>query len=153
MLLLTLGLAAGLPAFARPDRIPPGQQKRDRAPDLVTPTHSDSQSGFTLTPRQIDLLLQVLRDDPFDGNIIEPDLRRAALSQATLPPGIRKQLARGKPLPPGLANKFVVMPNRLNTYLGLPSDRDVQVAVVGRQVVLLDPLSSLVLEVLIDVLS
>lgn len=66
-----------------------------------------------------------------------------------LPPGIAKQLARGKPLPPGLA-KQQVPPAQVRT---LPPARDgFEYVVVAGKVVLIETATQVVHDILTDVL-
>ena len=63
-----------------------------------------------------------------------------------LPPGIRKNLARGKPLPPGIAKKFAppAMVSRLPAYPGH------EWRVVGTDLVLVVIATAVVVDVLLD---
>jgi hypothetical protein len=65
-----------------------------------------------------------------------------------LPPGIRKNLARGKPLPPGIARK--VAPQGLQSGLGLPSGYEL--VEVGLDVLLVEVATSVIHDVLRDVI-
>ena len=65
-----------------------------------------------------------------------------------LPPGIRKRLARGKPLPPGIAKK--VAPAGLRSGLRLPYGY--QVFEVGLDVLLVEVATSIVHDILTDVI-
>lgn len=65
-----------------------------------------------------------------------------------LPPGIRKQIMRGKPLPPGIAKRelspdLIVLAPRL--------DRGYSYALVGPSIVVLNP-AGLVVDILVDVI-
>jgi len=51
----------------------------------------------------------------------------------TLPPGIAKNVARGKPLPPGIAKK--ALPADLVRTLGTRAGRDITFSIVGDRVV------------------
>ena len=64
-----------------------------------------------------------------------------------LPPGIAKNVARGKPLPPGIAKK--ALPADLVLTLGPRAERDVTFAVVGDRVVAMK--SGLVIDVMVGV--
>lgn len=66
-----------------------------------------------------------------------------------LPPGIRKRLARGKALPPGIAMTRV--PDGLRTALSLPSGYEL--VEVGLDVVLVEVATQVVHDVLKDVFS
>jgi len=81
------------------------------------------------------------------------EARRFALlhdfgGQKPLPPGIRKNLMRGKPLPPGIAKKRLPDP-----YLAwLPSRPGYEWRPYGTDLVLVSPSSGLVAHVIVDVL-
>jgi Ni/Co efflux regulator RcnB len=64
--------------------------------------------------------------------------------QQALPPGIRKNLARGKPLPPGIAKKMLPTPylSRLPVYPGY------EWGMVGSDLVLIQAASGLIADVL-----
>ena len=65
-----------------------------------------------------------------------------------LPPGIRKNLARGKPLPPGIAKQ--VLPSALEDLLpGRPGYQRVQ---VGLDVLLVEVATGVIHDVLMDVI-
>jgi len=64
-----------------------------------------------------------------------------------LPPGIAKKLARGKPLPPGIAKK-VLPPDLVAVLPPSPYQR----VLVGPNVVLLDPGTGLVVDILLNIL-
>ena len=61
-----------------------------------------------------------------------------------LPPGIRKNLARGKPLPPGIAKKFA--PDGLRSRVRLPVGYEIME--VGLDVLLVEIATSVVQEIL-----
>ena len=63
-----------------------------------------------------------------------------------LPPGIRKNLARGKPLPPGIAKK--VAPAGLRSRLRVPDGY--QIIEVGLDVLLVEIATSIVHDILMD---
>ena len=66
-----------------------------------------------------------------------------------LPPGIRKNLARGKPLPPGIAKQYAPAPmvSRLPVHPGH------EWRVVGTDLVLVAIATAIVVDVLLDVFS
>ncbi|MBL1175258.1 hypothetical protein [Pantanalinema sp. GBBB05] len=68
----------------------------------------------------------------------------------SLPPGIQKQLMRGKGLPPGIAKKLLVLPKQVNTYINLPTQYEL--AVVGSNVVLLDQARLTVVDLITNIL-
>jgi len=63
-----------------------------------------------------------------------------------LPPGIRKRLARGKPLPPGIAKK--VAPAGLRSRIRLPDGYEI--VEVGLDVLLVEVATSIVHDILMD---
>ena len=66
-----------------------------------------------------------------------------------LPPGIAMNLARGKPLPPGIAKKL--LPSDLLTRL--PSYPGYEYRIVGNDVVLVDTTTNIVTDVLTNILK
>ena len=66
----------------------------------------------------------------------------------SLPPGIRKNLARGKPLPPGIAKK--VLPRQLEQ--ALPTHEGFQRLQVGLDVFLVEVATGIIHDVLMDVI-
>ena len=67
---------------------------------------------------------------------------------SALPPGIAKNVARGKPVPPGIAKRGV--PTALSSRLAIPSGYELQT--VGTDVVLIEAGTRIIAEVLKDVL-
>ncbi len=65
-----------------------------------------------------------------------------------LPPGQRKNLGRGKPMPPGIAKRFV--PDALRSSLSVPPKYDV--IVVGWDVLLVEVATGIIHDVLMDVI-
>ena len=66
-----------------------------------------------------------------------------------LPPGIRKNLARGKPLPPGIAKKYAPAP----MVARLPVHAGHEWRVVGTDLVLVAIATAVVVDILLDVFS
>jgi len=87
-------------------------------------------NGFTAGER--DLVVRYYADHPY--------------AAKRLPPEIAKNLARGKPLPPGLAKR--ALPTELATQL--PPRTGFEVSIVGDRVVLLDT-QGLVVDLLVNV--
>ena len=71
-----------------------------------------------------------------------------APAMEALPPGIRKNLARGKPLPPGIAKKTA--PRDLMTRLSVPSGYEV--VEVGLDVFLVEVATQIIHDGLMDVI-
>lgn len=70
------------------------------------------------------------------------------LQPQSLPPGIAKNLARGKPLPPGIAKR--ALPSALQTRL--PSYPGHEVVIVGRDVFLINVATQVIVDILTRVL-
>jgi len=109
-----------------------------------------ASTTYIFTPVQRDELVSIIRGTGSQAYLIT-EAQRLEISRqyASLPPDIRKNLARGKGLPPGIAKRFV-LPTRVNTYLGIPTNRNI--IIVGRNVLLLDPVSDRIVDILLDVL-
>ena len=73
---------------------------------------------------------------------------QAPATTRALPPGIRKNLARGKPLPPGIAKK--TLPSQLETVL--PTRDGYQRVQVGVDVLLVEVATGIIHDVLMDVI-
>lgn len=69
--------------------------------------------------------------------------------QSALPPGIRKNLAKGKPLPPDIAKKSV--PKAM--VAELPQHPGYEWQVVGTDIVLVSIATAVITDILIDVLN
>ncbi|MFD2263389.1 anti-virulence regulator CigR family protein [Lacibacterium aquatile] len=78
------------------------------------------------------------------------DYYRSQPAGKPLPPGIAKNLARGKPLPPGIAKRY--LPGDLLGRLPHRDDRYLRI-VAGRDVLLIEVGSGLILDVLRGVLA
>ncbi|HEV8195540.1 MAG TPA: hypothetical protein VGP87_02780 [Gemmatimonadales bacterium] len=73
--------------------------------------------------------------------------RTHRIAVTPLPPGIARQIARGKPLPPGLARR--PLPREL-VVLVPPPEPGYDYAIVGNQIVMLD-VQGLVVDIQIDI--
>jgi hypothetical protein len=106
---------------------------------------------ISFTSSQRTTLVELVRGTCGCNYLISNSLRTQIQSQSrSLPPGIQKQLARGKGLPPGIAKKLLPLPKQVNTHLNLPSHYDL--AVVGSNVVLVNRVQSVVVDLLVNVL-
>ncbi len=76
--------------------------------------------------------------------------RYPATNVKGLPPGIAKNLARGKPLPPGIAKRY--LPNNLNALLPSPYAGTNRL-IVGNDILLVQVTTGLILDVLNNVLN
>ena len=105
--------------------------------------------SFTSSQRTV--LVDLLRGNCSCSNLVTNSVRNQIVSQArSLPPGIQKQLLRGKGLPPGIAKKLVRLPKQVNTYINLPTDYDL--FVVGSNVVLVNQVNYVVVDFISNVL-
>lgn len=105
-------------------------------------------SSFTTSQRTV--LIDLLRGNCGCNYLLTDATRTQIMSQArSLPPGIQKQLLKGKGLPYGIAKKWVALPKQVNTYINLPSYYDL--VVIGSNVVLLDQVTEVVVDVITNV--
>jgi len=105
----------------------------------------------SFTSVQRTTLIELVRGTCSCNNLITDSLRTQIIGQArSLPPGIQKQLARGKGLPPGIAKKLVPLPKQVNTYLNLPAQYDL--LVVGSNIILVDQVRTVVIDWITNVI-
>lgn len=128
---LVLGLALSNPVIADP---PEGKGKSEKHQKHEKHSKQSSQGH-----RGADLVV----------NLSFTEARRIAVAQravgyAALPPGIRKNLARGKPLPPGIAKRGVPGP----VLAQLPQYPGYEWQVAGSDLVLIAIATAVVAEVL-----
>ncbi|MGL4338200.1 MAG: hypothetical protein ACRCST_15055 [Turicibacter sp.] len=91
-------------------------------------------------------LIDLLRGRDNDYYTLNPRIRIEITNQInSLPPGIQKRLAKGKPLPYGIAKK-VILPQEVNSYLKLP--QDYRIIVLGSSVIVLNSSDNLILDIL-----
>lgn len=121
---LFLALVAVAPASAQVGNSPPGQGVGAGA---------QGQAYFSVEA-------QVIIRSYFQKNPLTPD---------ALPPGIRKQLAKGKPLPPGIAKKALPAPLTKR----LPPVSGYQSFLVGPDVLLVEVASGVVVDIMKGVLK
>jgi len=97
------------------------------------------------------VLVDLLRGNCSCNNLLTSATRTQIVSQArALPPGIQKQLLRGKGLPPGIAKKMVRLPKQVNSYINLPNSYDL--LVVGSNVLLVNQVNYVVVDYISNVL-
>lgn len=105
-------------------------------------------SSFTTNQRTV--LVDLLRGNCGCNYLLTNAVRTQIISQArSLPPGIQKQLLKGKGLPPGIAKKWVVLPKQVNTYVNLPTYYDL--VVIGSNLVLLDQTTEVVVDLITNI--
>jgi hypothetical protein len=106
-------------------------------------------TSFSTSQRTV--LVDLLRGNCSCNNLLTSATRTQIVSQSrSLPPGIQKQLLRGKGLPPGIAKKLVRLPKQVNTHLNLPTSYDL--VVIGSNVLLLDQVNYVVVDYISDVI-
>ena len=92
---------------------------------------------YTFTNQQRIILTDLLRGNCECNYLLSRSQRTQIVRQTrSLPPGIQKQLLRGKGLPPGLAKRWIVLPKQVHSYINLPVQYDL--VVVGSNVLLID---------------
>ena len=85
-----------------------------------------------------------------NSSLIPAPLRSDILANlSSLPPGIQQRLLRGRSLPNGIAKKFN-LPASVPPAVNLPANY--QVVVVGSNVVVIDSVTSVIIDVLTNVL-
>lgn len=120
------------------------------SPRVVVAYNGAIRSGkqtqwVSFTSEQRTVLIDLLRGNCGCNYLLTESVRTQISTQVrSLPPGIQKQLARGKGLPPGWAKKVVVLPKQVNTYVKLPTQYDL--LVVGSQLVVVDQVRSVVVD-------
>ena len=131
-----VALALALPAVAEAKEKGKGKGKHGRNHD----DHhaSDHQSHAVITAGEITIIYDYIRRNG-TGDFGPPQ---------GLPPGIAKNLARGKPLPPGIAKRY--LPQRLVS--ALPPRPGYEWIVVDRDVLLIAVATAIIVDVLTDVL-
>ncbi|XHX76718.1 MAG: hypothetical protein RBJ76_20085 [Stenomitos frigidus ULC029] len=106
-------------------------------------------TSFSTSQRTV--LVDLLRGNCSCNNLLTSATRTQIVRQSrSLPPGIQKQLLRGKGLPPGIAKKLVRLPKQVNTYVNLPASYDL--VVVGSNVLLLDQVNYVVVDYISNVI-
>ena len=121
LILAALALGVSAPAaLAQHGRPPKPQQEQ----------HNQPAQGFTSSEREL----------------ISAYFSKHAEDVTPLPPGIAKNLARGKPLPPGIAKRQ--LPAALKREL--PQREGLEVTIFGDRVVLLEA-SGVVVDILADI--
>ncbi|MEQ8652801.1 MAG: anti-virulence regulator CigR family protein [Kiloniellales bacterium] len=110
--------------------------------------NGNSGSGTTI---QLDDSGLSVRFSNSEIRIINDYYRRyPATNVKGLPPGIAKNLARGKPLPPGIAKRY--LPNNLTALLPSPYAGTNRL-IVGNDILLVQVTTGLILDVLSNVLN
>ena len=124
--------------------------KPDKKNTTVPVTIINTSSTPVFTSYQRTQVIEIIRGTGSKRTVISDGLRREILLQNnSLPPGIRKNLAKGKKLPPGIAKKVklpVVVLNNLNI------SNNYNLIVVGSDLLLVDPVRDLVLDIIQNII-
>ncbi len=111
---------------------PEVQAQERKAKANAAKVEAQQPAGFSTLERQI--IVEFFRDYSYKAT--------------SLPPGIAKNLARGKPLPPGIAKQHI--PAELKARL--PVRAGVEISIFGDRIVLLEA-SGLVVDILAGILD
>lgn len=116
---------------------------------ITTTTTTTTTSTVILNPYQRTQIIEIIRGTSTYSYLISDDIREQIyIQRSSLPPGIRKNLARGKGLPPGIAKK-VLLPLNVVNHLNLPSNTNI--IVIGSNIVVFDPISNVILDILSNI--
>lgn len=128
----------------KPDKVKPVKNS------VTTTTTTTSVQTVSLTSLQRTQIIEIIRGTSTSSYLINDGLRQQIFTQvSSLPPGIQKNLARGKGLPPGIAKK-VLLPTSVVTYVNLPANTNI--IVVGSNVVVIDPIKNIILDIISNIL-
>jgi hypothetical protein len=145
-LLLTSYLILAIPAFARPADAKKNNHHHGRHRENLSNIQYDHDYLIGLNQIQKTNLIDLLRGRDNNNYILNPGIRIEINNQInSLPPGIQKRLAKGKPLPYGIA-KQVILPQEVNSYLKLPPNY--RIVVLGSSVVVLNSTENIILDIL-----
>lgn len=131
---LSLGVVVIDPADAKPGR-GNGNGNGNRPVEVEG---AEDDVDDLLTRDRVDALIDIIydRNDDYD-DLLSDDLRLEIINDFdSLPPGIQRQLARGRGLPPGIAKKYQ-MPRGVLSFLDL--DPDTELLIIGDNIVIVDP--------------
>jgi len=149
---LTLGSIVLVPMMAeakKPIKVKPVESSEVTNTTTTTTTTTTSQTT-TFTTSQTTQIVEIIRGTSSSSYLITDSLRdQIYAQQASLPPGIRKNLLRGKGLPPGIAKK-VKLPIEVCNYVNLPENTNV--IVVGSNIVLVNSITNVVLDIVFNIL-
>ena len=132
----------------KPDKVKPAQTSVPTT--TTTTTTSTSVQLISLTTLQSNQIVDIIRGTGTHSYLINTGLRQQIFTQVnSLPPGIKKNLARGKGLPPGIAKK-VLLPATVVNHVSLPANTNI--IVVGSNVVVIDPIRNIILDIISNIL-
>ncbi len=146
-----LALAGTAPSYAKSEKAQNGQNKavlQDKAKDAMKGKSGGSGSDAAAAAAAAGAILAGVLLSDQDRTTITRYFQQHPQPASALPPGIAKNVARGKPLPPGIAKRGV--PNGLTGQLSIPKGYELQS--VGTDVVLIEAGTRIIADVLKDVL-
>jgi len=147
---LTVALAATLALFAAGSALAQGQSQGKgggKPAHAGAPKNHGKPAGDATTAATAAVIAGALLSER-DRVTIHRYFEQHPRPATDLPPGIAKNLARGKPLPPGIAKRGV--PNDLRSRLSIPAGYELQT--VGTDVVLIEAGTRVLADILRDVL-
>ena len=144
-----LALAGGSPGHAKSEKAATqgATHGAAKAAGKAGPTGSGVDSTAAAAATAGAVLAGILLSDQ-DRTTITRYFQQHPQPATALPPGIAKNVARGKPIPPGIAKRGV--PNGLSGQLSIPSGYELQT--VGTDVVLIQAATRIIADILKDVL-
>ena len=128
--------ASSLSVAAKPKGVPPGHAKAGWVVESPAPPYAKTRAYGQ-------------KFSAADDAVVRGYFATKPPAWSSLPPGIAKNYARGKPLPPGIAKK--ALPADL--LASLPPRPGYEYAGLGRDVVLIDTATRVVVDVIKDVLN
>jgi len=152
---LALGSSVLVPAMAeakkpKPSKVKPVETSEVTTTKTTTTTTTSTSQTTTFTTSQTTQIVEIIRGTSSSSYLITDSLRdQIYAQQASLPPGIRKNLLRGKSLPPGIAKK-VKLPLEVCNYVNLPTNTNI--IVVGSNIVLVNSVTNVVLDIVFNIL-
>lgn len=144
---LGAGLVLTDPANAKPGRGNGNGNRPNPAAVEDVEVEVDALAADLLTEDRVATLLDILLGTNDDyAALISEELRLEILDDiGALPPGIQRQLARGRGLPPGIAKKHRI-PVSVLPLLDL--EPDTELLIIGDNIVIVDPA-----EVILDIVE
>ncbi|GBO54048.1 hypothetical protein APA_1996 [Pseudanabaena sp. lw0831] len=150
LLLCTLALGSSTLLASTVEAKKPHKVKPEKDAVTTITTTTTSIQTISLTTLQRTQIVEIIRGTSTSSYLINDVLRQQIYTQVgTLPPGIQKNLARGKGLPPGIAKK-VLLPVTVVNYINLPANTNI--IVVGSNVVVIDPIKNGILDIIANIL-
>ncbi len=128
----------------------PHKVKPEKDAVTTVTTTTTSIQTVSLTTIQRTQIVEIIHGTSTYSYLINDVLRQQIYTQvSSLPPGIQKNLARGKGLPPGIAKK-VLLPVTIVNYVNLPANTNI--IVIGSNVVVIDPIKNVILDIISNIL-